>query len=39
MATLRELLGENYKEGMTLAEAEKALEKIRKKTKKLSLCS
>lgn len=26
MATLRELLGENYKEGMTLAEAEKALE-------------
>lgn len=26
MAKLRELLGENYKEGMTLAEAEKALE-------------
>ena len=26
MATLRELLGESYKEGMTLAEAEKALE-------------
>ena len=27
MAKLRELLGESYKEGMTLAEAEKALAK------------
>ena len=39
MATLRELLGEYNKEGMTLAEAEKALKKIRKKTKKMLLCS
>ena len=37
MATLRELLGESYKEGMTLAEAEK--EKSKKNIKNLKFFS
>ena len=37
MATLRELLGSAYKEGMTFEEAEKIFVKITKKAKKLVL--
>ena len=37
MATLRELLGSAYKEGMTLEEAKKIFVKITKKAKKLVL--